>query len=338
MSTLASHPAVVVAIVVFCGLATLAITPRLIRALTRGGILDVPGERSSHKAPVPRGGGLAIVVPVAMVFAGLNLTTGAGPHAWCVLIGLTLLAAVSWCDDRNPQPVTVRLFVQALAVTLPLVMLAPEIRILPPTIPLVVERAGLALAWMWFVNAFNFMDGLDGLATGQSVTASAGVYVIAGLAGMASAFTVAGPIAAGLAAGSLAFLRYNWHPARVFLGESGSIPIGYLLGWLLLGLALSGHIAAAIILPLYFITDASLTLVSRLFRGDQITRPHASHLYQRAHRGGKSHAWVATRILVANALLAGIACISLTFPGPALVAAIAVCASLWLILLRAARS
>jgi UDP-N-acetylmuramyl pentapeptide phosphotransferase/UDP-N-acetylglucosamine-1-phosphate transferase len=112
---------------------------------------------------------------------------------------------------------------------------------------------------------------------------------------------------AAAAAAALAFLRWNWQPARLFMGDVGSVPLGYLLGWLLLTLAGSGYWAQALILPLYFLADASWTLLRRLARGEKIWRPHREHFYQRAVQAGRSHAEVALRVMSADIVLIGAA-------------------------------
>ncbi|MCB1477361.1 MAG: glycosyltransferase family 4 protein [Tepidamorphaceae bacterium] len=321
-----------------CGAVTLLATPRLARALANSGVLDIPGPRSNHAAAVPRGGGMAIVVPVAVAWACVNLNYGAGAFVWSTWAGFVLLMAVSWCDDLRPQPVRLRLFVQTLAVVLPLATLPAELRLVPDYLPLIIERVCIGLAWMWFLNAMNFMDGLDGLATGQSVTAAGGAFAILAILSQAPFVLVSAPVAAAIAASSLAFLPFNWPPARVFLGDAGSVPIGYGIGWLLLLLLLAGQPAAALILPLYFLCDATGTLIARLVRGERITQAHSDHLYQRARRAGKSHTWVTTRALAANILLAGAAVFSLYSPLEALAAAAVIICALTLAFAASAMS
>ena len=329
-------PALVTAL--FCAAATWMLLPPLIRRLVRSRMLDEPGERSNHEMPTPRGGGLAIVAPLAVAWAELNLLMATGAAGWAALAGFVLLAFVSWRDDRSPQPVALRLAAQALAVVLPLALLPDSLRILPEAVPVAAERIAIAFAWVWFVNLYNFMDGLDALAAGQAVTAAAGALLVLALAGMPAAFAVAPPLAAGLAAGALAFLPRNWPPARVFLGDVGSIPLGYLLAWLLLALAYAGHAVPALILPLYFVFDATFTLLSRLLRGASVFDAHSEHLYQRARRGGKSHLWVTVRALAANVLFAGLAVLAVRFPFSALLAASPVLVGLAAIYLCAART
>lgn len=135
-------------------------------------------------------------------------------------------------------------------------------------------------------------------------------------------------LGATLAAAAVGFLVWNWPPSRIFLGDVGSVPIGFLLGFLLLALAARGYGAAALILPAYYLADATLTILRRLLRGEKIWRPHSQHFYQQAVRGGLSHAQVSLAVLAANLVLIALAVLSLTAPLPALIGAAVVVAGL----------
>ncbi len=160
-----------------------------------------------------------------------------------------------------------------------------------------------ALVWLWFINLFNFMDGIDGLAGSEAAAVGIGLVLFAVVGtgrdpGLAA-------LAAAIAAAAIGFLVWNWAPARIFLGDVGSVPLGYLLGFLLLGVAADGHWKIALILPLYFLADATITLCRRLLRGEPVWRPHRQHFYQRAVQRGLSHAAVVRRVNAANLLLIG---------------------------------
>src|SRR3546814_9909535 len=128
-------------------------------------------------------------------------------------------------------------------------------------------------------------------------------------------------LGASIAAAAAGFLWWNWHPAKVFLGDVGSVPLGFMLGWLLLGLAAAGHWAPALILPLYYLADATITLACRALRRERVWRAHREHFYQRAVQRGRSHATVSRAVFGVNACLAALALASLTAPWMALVAA-----------------
>ena len=120
-------------------------------------------------------------------------------------------------------------------------------------------------------------------------------------------------LAATIAAAALGFLPWNWAPARIFLGDVGSVPLGFLLGFLLLGVAASGHWKIALILPLYFLADATITLLRRLALGERVWQPHRRHFYQQAVTRGLGHAAVVRRVIGANLLLIGCGWVPLRF-------------------------
>jgi UDP-N-acetylmuramyl pentapeptide phosphotransferase/UDP-N-acetylglucosamine-1-phosphate transferase len=276
--------------------------------LRRRAILDHPNARSSHDRPVPRGGGLGLLVGLAGGWAGVvALLPGADARATAaMLVGGLLLAAVSFIDDLRGLPVPARLAVQLVAVTGALAALPADALVLQGCLPPVADRLLTGLAWLWFINLFNFMDGIDGLSGVEAASIGLGVALVAWLAGGVATIG----FGVTLAAASLGFLAWNWQPARVFLGDVGSVPLGFALGWLLLRLTLDGAWAAALILPAYYWADASLTLLLRLGRGEAVWRPHRDHFYQRAVRQGMSHADVARQVMAANLILVALAVLS----------------------------
>ncbi len=273
-------------------------------------VLDHPNERSSHSAPTPRGGGIAILavaLPLAATVFWLHLP---GMTIWLAILALTAgLALVSWLDDLGGLPVALRFAAHIASVTAALWLLPDNLLVLQGWAPLWLDRLAAGLAWVWFINLFNFMDGIDGLAGAETVAICVGLFAIVAVTGDAlgtSAIAVA-QASVVIAGATLGFLILNWHPARVFMGDVGAIALGYLLGWFLLLLACWGYGAAALILPAYFIADATLTLVRRLVTGAAIWRPHATHFYQRAVQRGLSHARVTRFVAAGNCCLIAIA-------------------------------
>ena len=171
-------------------------------------------------------------------------------------------------------------------------------------LPTVLDMVLSGLIWLWFVNLFNFMDGIDGIAGSQTATAGLGLFILAILFSNTAGL---GPYGLALAAVALGFLPWNWQPARIFLGDVGSVPLGYALGWLLLSLAVFGLWQAALLLVLYFLADTTFTLLRRLVRGKVIWRAHQEHYYQYAVEAGRSHAHVAVVVTGVNLVLAGLA-------------------------------
>jgi len=251
-------------------------------------ILDHPNERSSHSLPTPRGGGLAVTPLVLLGW----LATPFLPGQWAAMAGALGLLALCWRDDRASLPASTRLALQAAAVGFGLIFLPP---VLP--LPFWIDRLLCGLAWLWFLNLYNFMDGIDGITGVETISIAAGLALLG----------FALPQSSVLIAVALGFLVWNWHPAKIFLGDSGSVPLGYLLGFLLLSFAGDGHPAAALILPAYYLTDATFTLAKRAVRGEKIWQAHRQHFYQQAVQGGASHAKVSGLIALGNAALIGAA-------------------------------
>src|SRR5439155_14478021 len=221
-----------------------------------------------------------------------------------ILVGAALLAAVSWIDDVRSLPAAVRLAVQLVAVGLALRAGLPAGLVFQGWLPPALDGIATAGLWLWFINLFNFMDGIDGLAGSEAAAVALGLALFAALGvgrdpGLAA-------LAATVVTAALGFLVWNWAPARVFLGDVGSVPLGYLLGFLLLGTAAAGHWKIALILPLYFLADATIALVRRLARGEPVWRAHRQHFYQRAVQRGLGHTAVVRRVIAADLLL--IAC------------------------------
>jgi UDP-N-acetylmuramyl pentapeptide phosphotransferase/UDP-N-acetylglucosamine-1-phosphate transferase len=285
--------------------------------LLRHEILDTPNARSSHDVPTPRGGGIgvmSILLPVWVVIA-FALTSEPGLTArWVIPLAAIALASVSWIDDLRNLGTLPRLGVQVIAVIAGALMLPGPV--FQGLLPHWLDTAILVLGWIWFVNLFNFMDGIDGISGVEAIGTGSGVALIGFLViGTHIPLAWHGLVIAGAAAG---FLVWNWHPARIFLGDIGSIPLGYLLGWLLLVLAASGYLQAAIILPLYYLADATFTLLRRLLRGEKIWHAHREHFYQQAVRNGRSHAQVSLAVGATNIALIALAMLSTTLATQAL--------------------
>lgn len=283
--------------------------------LRRRAVLDIPNERSSHSVPTPRGGGLAVSAVLLTAWAGAFALT---PPTVPVAAGVALAAAtglyvLSFADDRLNLPRRWRLLAHAAAVAAALAVLPGDLLVFQGWLPLALDRVLAALCWVWFVNLYNFMDGIDGITGVETASIGIGLAVVGAVAvaGPALPYPAMGAAAAGAAVG---FLVFNWHPAKLFLGDVGSIPLGYLLGFALLVLAAQGHLVAALILPAYHVSDATVTLLRRvLIERHPIGQAHREHFYQRAvHRAGLSHAQVSARIAVGNGVLVSAAIVAET--------------------------
>ncbi|MGE0259673.1 MAG: glycosyltransferase family 4 protein [Alphaproteobacteria bacterium] len=290
-------------LVIAAGAAACLGTRALIPALRRAAVLDRPNERSSHAIPTPRGGGIAVVAASLAAWLGL-VAVGAAPATLLpVIVGAAALALVSWFDDLRGLSPAVRLGAQCAAVALGIVTAIPQGALFQGWLPVTLEMAAAALLWVWFVNLYNFMDGIDGIAGSETAAIGIGLALFAAI-GVGSEPAFAAP-AAAIAAAAIGFLVWNWAPARIFLGDVGSVPLGYLLGFLLLATAARGYWKIALILPLYFLADATITLVRRLARGERVWLPHREHFYQQAVRRGLGHAAVVRRVIAADLILIG---------------------------------
>ena len=238
--------------------------------------LDTPNERSLHAAPVPRTGGVGIVAGALLSLFALGWEP---VLATCALA----LAVVSFMDDRKGLPIGARFAAHALAAA---------IFVLTSLVTSsLVMAAALIVATMWMTNLYNFMDGSDGLAGGMAAIGFGTYAAGAGLVGQAPLATASGCIAAA----ALAFLWFNFHPARIFMGDVGSVPLGFLAA--ALGLAGWRDGAWPFWFPVLvfspFIVDASATLARRTLRGERFWRAHRSHYYQRLVQMGWGHAGTA---------------------------------------------
>lgn len=294
----------------FLGIAALSwLATRIVLGyLERRAILDRPNERSSHSVPTPRGGGLAVTaVLIVGAAACAMLWPAERVETWIVIAGIAGLALLSWIDDLKNLSAAVRLIVHAAVVAAALWMLPSGALVFQGWLPPLADRILAGLLWIWFINLFNFMDGIDGISGIETVAIGAGLFALSLMLPVLAPEGRFGLIAAGAAAG---FLLWNWHPARIFLGDVGSVPLGFFLGWLLLETAASGQWAAALILPLYYLADATITLAKRALRGEKVWQAHREHFYQRPIQRGAAHDRVALRIALANAALIGLALLS----------------------------
>jgi UDP-N-acetylmuramyl pentapeptide phosphotransferase/UDP-N-acetylglucosamine-1-phosphate transferase len=279
------------------GVMTSAIRPLLLRvALAR------PNARSSHRIPTPQGAGIAVVAATLVVAAAsiaLVGTVDAGiPLA--VFAATLFIAAVGFADDVRSIPVLPRLLLQGAAVAA-VILAAPESLRIVPACPLWLERTLLLLAGLWFVNLVNFMDGLDLMTVAEIVPITGTVVLLGWLSDLPASTTL---VAAALFGAMLGFAPFNRPVAKIFLGDVGSLPIGLLVGWLLLQLAWHQQFAAALLLPLYHLADATVTLLRRMARREPFWAAHRSHFYQRATDNGFSVSRVVGEVFALNVVLA----------------------------------
>lgn len=255
----------------------------------RGFGAAAPDERSNHKQPTPQVGGIGIVPVWIAAMAALSLLGAGVPHFGSVpfLLAVALLFVLGVADDRKPMGPLPKLAGQLLACGLATWALADLIETLP--LPFWVASLACAGVLLAIVNLANFIDGLDLMAVATIGLPSAGfaVFALIGLVGYT--YLPAGLVAATVFA---AFAICNWHPARTFLGDGGSLPFGLILGAMTIVTAVHAGPMVAALLPAYLIFDGGITLVRRALRGERLMQGHSSHLYQRAFRSGRPVLWV----------------------------------------------
>jgi UDP-N-acetylmuramyl pentapeptide phosphotransferase/UDP-N-acetylglucosamine-1-phosphate transferase len=264
-----------------------------------------PNARSSHRVPTPQGAGIAVTAAVLAVASTCAVVLGLS--APVVLFGATIfIALVGMADDIRSIPVLSRLLLQGAAVGAVVYFAPADLRIVP-TCPLWIERAVLLLAGLWFVNLVNFMDGLDLMTVAEVVPITAAVVLLGWSGAYPQTPTL---VAAALCGAMLGFAPFNRPAAKVFLGDVGSLPIGLLLGWCLLQLAWHQQLTAALLLPLYYLADATITLFRRIARREPFWAAHRSHYYQRATDNGFTVPRVVGEVFALNLVLALLALIS----------------------------
>jgi UDP-N-acetylmuramyl pentapeptide phosphotransferase/UDP-N-acetylglucosamine-1-phosphate transferase len=263
-----------------------------------------PNARSSHRVPTPQGAGVAVIAATLLVAGAVAAPAVSIPPA--IFAAALFIAMVGLADDIKSIPVLLRLLLQGAAVAAVLFTTSDEVRIVAAC-PLWVERGLLLLAGLWFVNLVNFMDGLDWMTVAEAVPITAAMVLLGWFGDFPTAASI---VAAALCGAMLGFAPFNRPVAKVFLGDVGSLPIGLLLGWCLLQLAYNHHIAAALLLPLYYLADATVTLLRRMIRREPFWAAHRSHFYQRATDNGFPVLRVVSEVFALNVGLAVLAIVS----------------------------
>jgi Fuc2NAc and GlcNAc transferase len=300
-------------------LASYALTAWLLRHSRIKQIVDRPNSRSSHSIPTPRGGGLSMVAVTTGGVALLCATRLVSlPFAAAMILGGMSVAAVGFWDDIRPAPVAVRMAVHFGAAVLAVYCLGS-----PSALP--VGHSTIAfgalgpilgvLTIVWSLNLFNFMDGIDGIAASEAACVLFGAAGLSVFVARGSPAEVAPALIAGAAC--LGFLKWNWPPAAIFMGDIGSGYLGYVIAVIAIDSAQTSaiNIYAWLILGGIFFVDATLTLCRRLLRGERVSQPHRTHAYQWLARRWGSHARVTVAVIIINLVwLLPCAALSVKFP------------------------
>jgi UDP-N-acetylmuramyl pentapeptide phosphotransferase/UDP-N-acetylglucosamine-1-phosphate transferase len=295
------------AAVLVCAALLSALLIVALRPLLEHYALARPNARSSHKIPTLQGGGIAVIAATMIVaysaFYFLHTGTSGALRLPIVSAAVILIACIGALGDIHPDNVAPRLLAQTLAIAAVIFALPAELRTMP-ILPWWGERALLIVGGLWYVNLINFMDGLDWMTVAEIVPITASLAVI-GLLGVLPLQAIV--VSLALCGAMIGFAWFNRPVAKLFLGDVGSLPIGLLTGWLLLLVAGSGGRAAAILLPLYYLADSTVTLISRAVKGEPVWQAHRTHFYQRATDRGLSVIDVVVRVFSVNIALAALA-------------------------------
>lgn len=271
------------------------------RYAERRQLLDHPNERSSHSLPTPRGGGLAIVLLVTGT--GLWFVRGGLSQNLVYIVCGIIIAFLGWRDDTHSLSPRVRFAVQALVAAASIWGLGYFSSV---TIPLFGKLqlgvVGVVITFLWIIgltNAYNFMDGIDGLAGGVAFAAGLGwVLLTSNISYLANSFVFW--IGLAIAAASLGFLGHNWHPAKIFMGDVASTFLGY--SFAVMPLMAANEEGDALMLGTLLmwtiIMDAGVTFIRRALKRENVFTAHRTHLYQRLVIGGYSHAKISTLYVV----------------------------------------
>jgi UDP-N-acetylmuramyl pentapeptide phosphotransferase/UDP-N-acetylglucosamine-1-phosphate transferase len=255
--------------------------------------IDPASLRANYKKPPMTGGGVCVVMAliICLLVADINIA---------IIFAMFMLAAMALLDELIDIALPIRLLIQLLSVLIAIDVLGTPL--FGGMLPLWLDKAITAVLWVWFINIFTIMDGIDGLAPAEMLSIGMGLCLITALSGhvFPDPLSVYGLMVATAGCG---FLWWNWHPAKILMGSVGAVPIGFLIGYILLLAVASGYPYAAAILPAYFISDATITTVRHFYHRKKIFTKHNDYYYLRALSSGRKQDAVVRYILGINFLL-----------------------------------
>jgi Fuc2NAc and GlcNAc transferase len=330
-------------VVILIAVATYLLGFPAAKILARLGAVDKPNARSSHLKPVVRGGGMAMAGGAfLLLFCGFPLPWGVTAVMLSAALGI---GVVSFYDDIKSVGAAIRFGCHSVAAIAALVVLHfSGLGLASPSFPLPVVVLLWLLGFLWIVgytNAFNFMDGINGLAAGQAIVTGFGMALLGSLAssqwsvvsGQWSAVSPPGLWSMAIASAALGFLPHNFPQARMFMGDVGSAPLGFCLALLVLWLAMAAGVWLLIPLMLLhasFVLDTGITLVRRILRGERWYDAHREHFYQRLIRSGKSHPYVTGLEMALQAVVLGLMVLYLHASVPVRVGLVVLVILIWL--------
>lgn len=302
------------------------LTRLLVHLMPKFGIVDIPGMRRVHLRNTPRGGGLGFVLIFSVLLPIFEyIVLGSFSRSTELLQVVLPISLVSFWDDISHVMVIFRLLIHVLCSGLAIIWLVHPNTILHYEIPMSLDLVIGAFALLTFLNVYNFLDGIDGITVSESIHLSCTILLLCVLRydiiPNVDMIIITATIILGW---SLGFLYFNWQPARIFLGDVGSISLGFLLGICLLTIASASAklFAACVIAALYYVADGGMTILIRLVKGEKIWEPHLQHFFQKAVQGGKSHRLVVQSIVKCNILLMLLAVNAIYYPVISIICAV----------------
>jgi UDP-N-acetylmuramyl pentapeptide phosphotransferase/UDP-N-acetylglucosamine-1-phosphate transferase len=294
------------------------LTNLLIVLLPRYGMVDVPGVRRAHNKATPRGGGIAFIVIFTILLPLFEYYIFGSFNRSCTILEIFFpISLVSFWDDISHVMIPIRLLVHALCSFLAIMWLVHPNKLLGAEVPIYLDLIIASFALLTFLNLYNFHDGIDGITASETAHLSFTIIILCFLdydiIPNVEMILIITTIILGW---SIGFVHFNWQPAKIFLGDSGSITIGFLLGICLITIASASSklFIASVIASLYYLADGGLTILIRLIKGEKIWEPHLDHFFQKSVRKGSSHEKVVKRIINCNLLLMAFSIGSLYYP------------------------
>ena len=287
--------------------------------------LDVPTERSNHQAPKPRGAGIILIPLILFSTSVIFLLEDILYNYWRIIFGFCLLLSiVSLLDDMKNISAKIRLTFQIFCVFSSLYLFKDQLNILIKSSEFLIifngiESLGLILIfcllvmlWVWIINMFNFMDGMDGITSVQVSFLSILTNILAILGLIEETFIYFSLILLTI---SLAFYSFNKPPSKIFLGDVGSVPFGFIAGFILIyNMIMYNLILPFLVIMLYYLQDSIVTIILRFLKKENVFQPHSSHFYQKILRKGFSHDYVLKKIIYLHAILLILAVLSYYYP------------------------
>ena len=287
--------------------------------------LDVPTERSNHQTPKPRGAGIILIPLILFSTSVIFLLEDTLNNNWKIIFGFCLLLSiVSLLDDVKNISAKIRLTFQIFCVFSSLYLFKDQLNIFIRSSEFLIifngiESLGLSfvfcflvMLWVWIINMFNFMDGMDGITSVQISSLSILTNFLAILGLIEETFIYFSLILLTI---SFAFYSVNRPPSKIFLGDVGSIPIGFIAGFILIyNMIMYNLVFPFLIIMLYYLQDSIATIILRFFKKENVFQAHSSHFYQKILRKGYSHDYVLKKIIYLNAILLLLAILAYYYP------------------------